>query len=142
MPSKKYWDSSKNPEIRFEPPARRVYYRDRNYAVILVLLGSACRIGEMLSFKTDDYDKAARQVTVRESKGRESRVIPVSRDWAEALDDWLKIRSRVAREMPKDTDKGWLFLSEFGTWIDEGRFLFRFVLIDCFRNTVKRREYL
>ena len=120
---REYWDVNKNPIVRYEPPARRTYHRDRNYAVILGLIDSACRIGEMLSFKRDDYDPVARQVTVRESKGRESRVIPVSREWATALDGWLKIRTRVAKDMPKDSDEGWLFLSEFGTRVEEGRFL-------------------
>ena len=66
---KEYWDVSKNPDVRFEHAVRRAYHRDRNYAVILGLLDIACRIAEMISFKLDDYDKAARQVTVRKSKG-------------------------------------------------------------------------
>ncbi len=50
-----FWNPSKNAPIRFIPVPKRVFHRDRNYAVILGLLDSAARIGEMLSPKVDDY---------------------------------------------------------------------------------------
>ncbi len=118
-----YWDTAKNPGIRFEPVTKRVFHRDRNYAVLLGLLDTACRIGEMLSLKVGDYDRGGRQITIRESKGRESRPIPVSREWADVLDVWLKVRARIMKDVPKEEDEGWVFLSEFNTRLDEGRFL-------------------
>ena len=46
-----FWSPAKNPGIRYTPLAKRVFHRDRNYALTLGLLDSACRIGEMLTLK-------------------------------------------------------------------------------------------
>ncbi len=68
-----FWTPAKNPGSRYTPVAKRVFHRDRNYAVLLGLLDSAARIGEMLSLKVDDYRAKERQIVIRESKGREPR---------------------------------------------------------------------
>ena len=80
-------------------------------------------IGEVLSLKLDDYQVSQRQLTVRVSKGREPRVIPVSKDCAEAIMIWMKVRKRIMANVPADEDEGWLFISETSGRIDEGRFL-------------------
>ncbi len=118
-----FWNPELNPEVRFVKASRRVFNRDRNYAIVLALLDSAARIGEILSLKIDDYQINQKQITIRESKGREPRSIPVSPDCAEATAVWRKVRDRVMKDVPKDEDEGYLFLSEAGTKIDEGRFL-------------------
>jgi site-specific recombinase XerD len=115
-----FWNPARNPGCRYTPVAKRVFHRDRNYAIILGLLDSAARIGEMLSLKVDDYRAKERQIVIRESKGREPRTLPVSAEWVDALDVWLRQRQKV---MAGQEDEGWLFLSEFGGRIDEGRFL-------------------
>jgi len=115
-----FWNPSKNAPIRFIPVSKRVFHRDRNYAVTLGLLDSAARIGEMLSLKVDDYRAKERQIVIRESKGREPRTLPVSAEWVEALDVWLRQRGKI---MAGQEDEGWLFISEFGGRLDEGRFL-------------------
>lgn len=115
-----FWNPAKNPAIRYTPVSKRVFHRDRNYALILGLLDSAARIGEMLSLKVDDYRAKERQIVIRESKGREPRTLPVSADWVEALEVWLRQRGKV---MAGQEDEGWLFISEFGGRLDEGRFL-------------------
>ena len=115
-----FWNPTKNPPIRFVPIAKRVFHRERNYAVTLGLLDSACRIGEMLSLKVDDYRAKERQIVIRESKGREPRTLPVSPEWIEAIDVWLRQRTKVLKGQE---DEGWLFISEFGGRLDEGRFL-------------------
>ena len=115
-----FWNPAKNPGIRYTPLAKRVFHRDRNYAVILGLLDSAARIGEMLSLKVDDYRAQERQIVIRESKGREPRTLPVSAEWVEALNVWLRQRGKI---MGGHEDEGWLFVSEFGGRLDEGRFL-------------------
>ncbi len=118
-----FWDPAKNPDMRYLPAPKRIFHRDRNYAIILGLLDSASRIGEMLSLKVGDYGKEQRQITIRESKGREPRIIPVSREWAEALSVWLKVRQRTMAAVPKELDDGWLFPSETGNRLDERAFL-------------------
>ena len=134
-----FWNPLKNKSIKAFSAARRGYHRDRNYALVLTLLDSACRIGEALSLKTSDLqqttvkvkdrDKVIWQITVRESgssettKGRSSRYVPLSDECVEAIQAWLKIRARTMKEAPKDSDEGWLFISETGGRCDESRFL-------------------
>lgn len=118
-----YWNVEKNPDIRFNSPAKRVFHRDRNYAIILGLLDCAARINEILSLKMTDYQAENRQILIRESKGREPRALPISNEWAEALAIWLKVRQRIMSNVPKDQDEGWLFISETGTRPDSGHVL-------------------
>lgn len=117
------WNVEKNPGVRYEDPVSRAFHRDRNYAVIIGLLDSACRISEMLSLKLSDYDRTGRQITIRESKRRESRNIPVSRDFEKALEPWMKLRSRLTKNMKPGEDEGWIFLTEFGGRLNETQFL-------------------
>ncbi len=118
-----FWDVETNPNIRFESASKRSFHRDRNVAIVLTLLDSACRIGEVLALKLDDYQASEKQLTIRESKGREPRAIPVSQECATTIADWLKVRARVMKEVPKDEDEGWLFISEVGSAIEGHSFL-------------------
>ena len=117
-----YWNPEKNPDMQYIPHARRFIHRERNYAILLLLIDTAARIGEILSLKVEDLSLPERQITIRESKGREPRTLPISVDLLDALDSWLKVRKRMAANIPTGEDEGWLFLSEFGGRMDESRF--------------------
>lgn len=103
----------------------RAFHRDRTYAIELVKIDTACRIGEIMNFKVGDYGSTdkGRQLTVRTAKGREPRVLPVAKSCAEAIDEWLKIRRRVMSNVPAGEDAGWLFMSETGGRGDQGNYL-------------------
>jgi len=116
-----YWDLNKNPAARFQDGRKRAFHRDRNFAILLGLADTACRIGEMLAFKVGDVRPREREAVVRESKGREPRVLPISPEWAEALEVWLKVRARIMAGQPDD--EGWLFLTESGGKMDPLAFL-------------------
>ncbi len=118
-----HWNPATNPAARYRPQMKRLFHRDKDYAIILGLLDSACRIGEMLSLKVTDYSPSERGITIRQSKGRTSRTLPVSDDWAEALSVWLKLRSRVMEAVPPEEDEGWIFISETGRRLSERNFL-------------------
>jgi site-specific recombinase XerD len=118
-----HWNVEKNKDIQFVSPTKRIFHRDRTYAIVLGLLDTACRIGEMLNLKVDDYQAGSRQILIRESKGREPRALPVSPEWAEALTVWVKLRRKVMSNVPKDQDEGWLFVSETGTRVMDARIL-------------------
>lgn len=118
-----FYDPAFHPEARFLAANKRSFHRERNYAIFLTLLDSACRIGEVLSLKTDDYQEKELQIMVRHSKGREPRTIPLSKDSAKGISEWLKVRARVMKTVPKEQDNGWLFINEMGDKIDEHRFL-------------------
>ena len=119
-----YWNLEKNPGMKHLPHARRLLHRDRNYALLLLLLDSACRIGEVLNLKVDDYRPKERQITIRESKGKEPRTLPLSASVVEAITVWLRMRDKMmANAVAPEADEGWLFLSEYGGRMDESRFL-------------------
>jgi site-specific recombinase XerD len=117
----RYWDPEENPPIKNVHAAKRLFHRTRNYALVAFLVDSACRIGEAVSLRTEDFQASERQVVVRESKGREARVLPLSPPTVEAVRAWMKVRERVMRDA--DGDEGYLFVSEFGTRIEESKFL-------------------
>lgn len=119
-----FWDPTKRPGSRFTNVAKRVFHRDRNFAVALGLVDTACRIGEMLSLQVSDFRAKERQIVVRESKGREPRTLPVSPEWADSIQAWMKVRARIMGDLAAEgRDEGWLFVSETGVKIDERRFL-------------------
>jgi site-specific recombinase XerD len=118
-----YWNPASNPEARYVSPAKRLFHRDRNYALLLGLLDTAARIGEILSLKLDDVRLKERQILIRESKGREPRALPVSGEWVQALEPWLRTRAKVIRNVLPVEDEGWLFISETGGRMDESKFL-------------------
>ena len=118
-----YWNPEKNPSMKHIPHSRRLMHRDRNYALLLMLLDSAARIGEILSLKVEDYRAKERQILIRESKGKEPRTLPLSPSGVEAVTVWLRMRAKLMSGVPAAQDEGWLFLSEYGTRMDESRFL-------------------
>ncbi|MBC8136970.1 MAG: tyrosine-type recombinase/integrase [Fibrella sp.] len=81
---------------------------------------SACRIGEMLALKIEDYKEDERRILIRESKGRQPRTLPGSPAWASALSIWLRMRRRIMSGKPDD---GLLFVSELGGPIDTHKFI-------------------
>lgn len=119
-----YWSPTKNTDVRYIGPLKRIFHRDRNYALVLGLLDSACRIGEMLNLKTGDYRESERMIYITQSKGRKPRPLPVSPEWETALSVWMKLRAKIMAEPVAfgATDEGWLFISETGAQIDDARF--------------------
>jgi site-specific recombinase XerD len=118
-----YWNPDKNPGMKNIPPSRRLVHRERNYALLLMLLDTAARIGEILNLKREDYRQKERQIVIRESKGKQPRTLPISQGISEAMDSWLRMRAKLMMEVPAEKDEGWLFLSEYGGRMDESRFL-------------------
>ena len=114
-----YWDVRKRPGVKLMVPERRTFHRERNTAILLGLLDTACRIGEMLSLRLDDYQESERRILVRVTKGRQPRTLPVSPLWADALAGWLRVRRKVMAGQP---DEGLLFVSENGGPIEPAKF--------------------
>ncbi len=72
------WKPSRNPSARFVNAPARLFYSRRNYAIIAGLIETAARIGEMLSLTLGDYQPEQRQIVIRQAKGDEPRVVPIS----------------------------------------------------------------
>lgn len=118
----RYWDPEHNPGMKNLAWSRRALHRERNRAIILMLLDTATRIGEVGNLKLDDYRAKEMQITIRESKGKEPRALPISPGTVEAVGNWLKVRERMMKRVPTEEDEGWLFLSEYGSAVDLCRF--------------------
>jgi integrase/recombinase XerD len=77
-------------------------YRDR--AIVWLLKDGAVRIGEALDLRLGDIHWAGHRVTVRSSKSRNSRVVPLTEEALAVLSDYLR------HERPKDLDHDFVFV--------------------------------
>ncbi len=88
-----FYDVSRHPDAWNASPDKRSFHRERNCAIFLTLLDSACRIGEVLSFKRDDYQASSAHLSVRERVRGESRAVSRSFRFGAAL---LIVKDSVA----------------------------------------------
>lgn len=77
-------------------------YRDR--AIVWLLKDGAVRIGEALDLRLGDIHWAGHRVTVRSTKSRNSRIVPLSDEALAALGDYLRL------ERPKDLAHDYVFV--------------------------------
>ncbi|MBB2985225.1 tyrosine recombinase XerC [Terracoccus luteus] len=70
-----------------------VHVRDR--AVLELLYASGIRVGELVGLDVDDIDPAQDLVRVM-GKGGKERVVPFGRPAARAVQEWLRVRPRLA----------------------------------------------
>jgi site-specific recombinase XerD len=116
-----FWDISVRKDADRSSANKRAFHRDRNYAIILMLLDTACRADEVLSLKLEDYRPSELQVTITKSKGRTSRAIPLSQPTVDAVTTWQARRRKPMRNVANDEE--WLFVSESGSKIAPFLFL-------------------
>ena len=81
-------------------------YSKRNYAMILFLADTGCRVGGLASLRLADLDLSRGQAMVIE-KGSKSRVLFFGQETKDALSVWLA-------ERPQETDTEFLFVGERG----------------------------
>ena len=103
-------------------PARRQARRD--YAVLVVLLNTGLRIGELCALELEDVEIGERkgEVCVRQGKGGKARVVPLNKEARKALQEWLEYRPTVNSQAVFTTQFGsalqprgvQLMLKEFG----------------------------
>ena len=77
-------------------------YRDR--AIVWLLKDGAIRIGEALDLRLGDIHWAGHRLTVRSSKSRNSRVVPLTDEALAALSDYIR------HERPKDLSHDYVFV--------------------------------
>jgi integrase len=102
-----FWTLDKHPDIKWWPERSHRFFRYRTKAVVAVEVSVGLRGGELLEVRLQDYDRVAKSIIVRKTKGRKERVVPVSPVLAEVLDDWLKVR-------PKKAPTDYLIVTETG----------------------------
>lgn len=104
------WEPGKRPGNKYVKDTRRRFHAKRNYALIAGLVTTACRIGEMLTLKLEDYHPGELFVTFRDTKTDEDREVPIYKEWVEMVEAYLKVR-------PKKSGSDYLFVSEYGEQI-------------------------
>src|SRR5439155_22479070 len=62
-------------------------------ALIAVLVYTAVRRQEVLDLKVGDVDLNERRLTIRHGKGNKRRAVPLGKDCARALREWLAVRA-------------------------------------------------
>lgn len=108
------WKPSINPNARYVHASARLFFSRRNYALVAGLIETAARIGELMALTVDDYQPRERQIVIRQAKGDEPRIVPISPLWVEAVDAYLRVRPKVESNL--------LFVSEYGEKMDVARF--------------------
>jgi len=108
------WSPAANRPARRTPPRARTFLARRDYAILAGLVETAARIGEMLALRREDYDPDRMQITFRRTKTDRPRAVPISRDWREAVDAYLRVRPAC--------DSPLLFISRTGRPLDVAAF--------------------
>lgn len=101
----------RTPEILYRHEYKALLYEARSSlrdaAILQVLLQTGVRVGELCSLTVDDIDLKARELTVRQGKGLRDRVIPMTQDACQALEQYLAVR--------KAEEGSCLFLTKYGS---------------------------
>lgn len=66
----------------------------RDEAIVRVMLETGMRAGEVAGLTLDDIDLAKGLVTVRRSKSKRGRIVPIGPEAVQALDRWIRARRK------------------------------------------------
>ena len=104
----------RTPEILYGHEYKALLYEARgnvrDQAILQVFLQTGIRVGELCALTRDDIDLTARELTVRQGKGLKDRVIPLTHDACQALEQYIALR--------RDSGVTQLFLTKYGTSLD------------------------
>jgi len=104
----------RTPQILYSHEYKALLYearaKPRDQAILQVFLQAGLRVGELCALTGDNLDLRARELLVRQSKGRQDRVIPLSEEVCQAVQAYLAVRP------PADTPH--LFLTKYGTSLE------------------------
>lgn len=88
----------------------------RNRCLLELLYGSGLRVGEAVGVDADDLDLAERVVKVRNGKGGQHRLVPMTMSAVAAAKDYAVVR----RHLLRGPDSGAWFLSHYGRRMSTG----------------------
>ncbi|WP_127506602.1 tyrosine-type recombinase/integrase [Paenibacillus humicus] len=91
-----------------DAPNRRVFTGLRDYCMMLVLIDTACRVGELTQLRISDVDLKTRTITFRAeiTKTKTTRVIPISKRTAKEVEVLISFMNVESSDF--------LWLSQFG----------------------------
>lgn len=102
-----FWDEAKNPGVKYFRPSLRRFHASRMRVVIAIALSCALRISETCNIQIPDYNVETQEITIRETKTNDERVVPVTAALEEDIKAWLKVR-------PKKSTCSFLIVNESG----------------------------
>lgn len=85
----------KNPKVAHLTARKRRFLQTRDTAMLMGLISTGCRIGELCALLLKDLDLKNMRVTFRDTKINEPRTVPITAEWVEAVEKWLKERPHV-----------------------------------------------
>lgn len=92
-------------------PRRRTYTGLRDYAMMVLIMDTGMRVGEMTALVRNDFDLAYRQIGMRAeiTKNRKARVVPISRTTSELLRQLFEYIG-----IDDDNSLEFVFLTQYG----------------------------
>ncbi len=90
------WSPDHAPGSRFKSRAAREFFAARDIAATLGIAETGARVGEWFHLDRADWDPEDRTLTFRRTKNGATRVVPVTRAYAEGpLAGWLAVRDKI-----------------------------------------------
>jgi site-specific recombinase XerD len=100
------WDPKLNVRARYLDEKTRHFIARRDYAIVVFLIETACRLGEAFHIAMSDFDREKLTATFRDTKNKETRTVPVTGTLIAAMQPWLTQRDRIARDAKGDEARG------------------------------------
>lgn len=82
----------------------------RNYTIVTIMAYTGTRISETLDIRLQDINLTTREIIIRNGKGNKQRTVYMNDKVVNSIKEYLKDR--------KETDKGYLFISNKGNKLD------------------------
>ncbi|SFK99653.1 tyrosine-type recombinase/integrase [Brevibacillus centrosporus] len=83
----------------------------RNYALLTLLLGTGCRLSELVNIRISDFNLESNILFIRKGKGNKQRYIPIFPEVKKVIIDYLEI---TGIKQWDNNLEGYLFSKEFG----------------------------
>lgn len=98
-------------ESLLNSPRRRSYTGMRDYTMMVLMIDTGLRVGELTNLVRGDFDLTYRQINIRAeiSKSKRSRSVPISRTTANLLQDLFDYTNIV-----EDETEEFVFLTQYG----------------------------
>jgi integrase/recombinase XerD len=86
----------------------------RDKCILVLLLKTGMRVGELMSLDLDDVDLAKGEITLKHSKKRSNRILYIDNEAVAVMSRWL-----AARKNRTESDEVALFINKFGKRISK-----------------------
>ena len=104
----------RNRQLIYKDKSELRYHELRNRALIIVLVDSLARIGEILRLEMPQVDLVRQQITLLDTKTYTSRTVPITAETVDAINEYLRVRP--------EGKTAHLFLTEYATPIQVNSF--------------------